>query len=246
MSTQPKAPLGYSPHTGDKAPPPQPKHTGEWTRDYVIEMTCQNNFSQVIADTHNDAVAKAVAIERGAGETNTPPDKPQEWTAERLKKSTERERLRKQLAVELEKREQSEKALSEEVNCVHETLKQLVAEREKVTLLGESRIAVDQAELLSLREKVLDLEQQLTSEREKWMELANANGWGKWSTEFQQLREELSAEREKVQTLVDALTQIKNAVCGDKRPNWTNDFQITHTRGWIADVIDAALAKVGK
>ena len=46
------------------------------------------------------------------------------------------------------------------------------------------------------------------------------------------------------QPLVDALNTIKNTVCGDRHPNWTNDFQITHTRGWIADIIDAALAKV--
>ncbi len=29
------------------------KPTGEWTPDYVIEMTCRNNFSRVIADAHN-------------------------------------------------------------------------------------------------------------------------------------------------------------------------------------------------
>lgn len=42
--------------------------------------------------------------------------------------------------------------------------------------------------------------------------------------------------------LREALKAIKAKGGGDKGPNWVDDFTTTATRGWIADVCDAALA----
>lgn len=40
---------------------------------------------------------------------------------------------------------------------------------------------------------------------------------------------------------IDALTRIKSLVCGDRYPRWSSDEQVTHFRGLIADIADAAL-----
>lgn len=39
-----------------------------------------------------------------------------------------------------------------------------------------------------------------------------------------------------------ALEQIKTLVAGDRVPNWKDDWQTTHTRGLILDIIDGAVS----
>lgn len=39
-----------------------------------------------------------------------------------------------------------------------------------------------------------------------------------------------------------ALEQIKKLVAGDRVPNWEDDWQTTHTRGLILDIIDGAIS----
>ena len=43
-----------------------------------------------------------------------------------------------------------------------------------------------------------------------------------------------------------ALMRIKTAVCGDRIPNWKDDWATTVTRGFIADLCDAALSQMEK
>ena len=43
--------------------------------------------------------------------------------------------------------------------------------------------------------------------------------------------------------LVEALERIKKQVCGDKLPNWQDDYRTTNSRMWIADQCDDALTQ---
>ena len=40
------------------------------------------------------------------------------------------------------------------------------------------------------------------------------------------------------------LLRIKTAVCGDRAPNWKDDWHTTNTRGFIADLCDMALREI--
>jgi chromosome segregation ATPase len=114
----------------------------KWTPEYVGSLVGETfNGAWKIADTHN----AALAVERKA--------------VSKLEESISS--LLHELAAEREKYQRSQEKMKEYFGL-------LAAELEKVALLGESRIAVDQAELLSLREKVNDLEEQLAAEREKY------------------------------------------------------------------------------
>jgi hypothetical protein len=53
------------------------------------------------------------------------------------------------------------------------------------------------------------------------------------------LRSPFHAER--VKELEQALDLIKMAVCGDAYPRWSDALAVTHSRGRIADICDAAL-----
>ena len=41
--------------------------------------------------------------------------------------------------------------------------------------------------------------------------------------------------------LRESLLAIKTLVVGDKTPHWKNDWATTHTRGRIADIVDAVV-----
>lgn len=41
--------------------------------------------------------------------------------------------------------------------------------------------------------------------------------------------------------LREAIGRVKRHVCGDRIPNWADHMRTTESRGWIADVCDAAL-----
>jgi hypothetical protein len=45
------------------------------------------------------------------------------------------------------------------------------------------------------------------------------------------------------QRMREALERIKALVCGEKVPNWANDWQTTQTRIEIADICDVVLGK---
>lgn len=55
----------------------------------------------------------------------------------------------------------------------------------------------------------------------------------------------MSQPRAEPEALREALTRIKAAVVGDALPNWPVEARVTHMRGWIADVCDAALEAQG-
>lgn len=47
-----------------------------------------------------------------------------------------------------------------------------------------------------------------------------------------------------IASIKEALGQIKAICAGDKAPNWTDDWQTTHSRGRVLDIADAALASL--
>ncbi len=174
-----------------------------------------------------DVVAKAVAIERGAGETNTPPDKPQEWTA----KDGCLYHGERRWPMEYR---QSAQEVADEIKAT------IADEREKV--VASSALGVTEQKLanqLDAEKKrcastvkhvallLRETQEQLAAERE-----IKANTERKYLDMERRHREserQLAAEREKVQTLVDALLKLRENQKRGQKP-----------------IIDAALAKVGK
>ena len=53
--------------------------------------------------------------------------------------------------------------------------------------------------------------------------------------------QELEQQRDE---LVDAVTRIKQRVCGEASPNWEHGPMTFASRGYLADLCDSALAKV--
>lgn len=51
----------------------------------------------------------------------------------------------------------------------------------------------------------------------------------------------LGRAADEIDTLRKALADVKDLVCGDKVPNWVDDFVTCQTRGKIADLCDTAL-----
>lgn len=49
------------------------------------------------------------------------------------------------------------------------------------------------------------------------------------------------ANNDRIYLLEACLQSIKDLVCGDRSPNWKDDWAVTHTRGTIADICDNAL-----
>ncbi len=111
----------------------QPKPTVEWTVEDNIARFCTLSFGiekrpelyRAIADAHNAALADA----KTGGWLS------QEALDEYAKIEAEHRELQQQFAA-------TEKALSEEVDCVHKTLMQLAAEREKVQALVDEIIKI--------------------------------------------------------------------------------------------------------
>ena len=56
------------------------------------------------------------------------------------------------------------------------------------------------------------------------------------------LFKELAASQHYAQQLREALEAIKSRVCGERAPNWVDDFCVTQMRGLIADDCDVALS----
>jgi hypothetical protein len=63
-----------------------------------------------------------------------------------------------------------------------------------------------------------------------------------WKTLALKAYKQLMERRAQLDRARLALQKIKNAVCGDRRPE--NDFQNTAVRGWTADVCDEGLAEL--
>ena len=56
---------------------------------------------------------------------------------------------------------------------------------------------------------------------------------------YNKLRAELEAAQTQLQAARAALLSIKSLVCGDKIPNWKDQWATTQTRGRIADIVDS-------
>jgi hypothetical protein len=157
---------------------PKPTTGGEWTAGHVYDLALPydeilTDACQQIAEAHNAALATlAHAFESERDLRKRYEDENKTFRAAQKAcedcdgpTMAEVQQFRQQLAAE---KDLSNKAMSlladaelqlaadreREIDVICELQRQLSAEREKVALLGESRIAVDQAELLSLRAKV--------------------------------------------------------------------------------------------